>query len=77
MNQLNNTVQAERMTLITVNIGRMLEILIACIVSAAVSIWPCVMVSTHKLLNSCNVDSQTTVCENEDDQPSEEFKAAE
>ena len=64
--------QAERMTLITVNSGRMLEILIACIASAAVS-----MVSAHKLLNSCNVDSQNKACGTGDDQPSEELEAAE
>jgi len=49
----------------------MLEILIVCIASLAS------MVSAHKLLNSCNVESQKKACGTEDDQPSEELEAAE
>ena len=41
----------------------MLEILIVCIASAVS------MVSAHKLLNSCNVESKKKACGTGDDQP--------
>ena len=49
----------------------MLEILIVCIASAVS------MVSAHKLLNSCNVESQKKACGTGDDQPLEELEAVE
>ena len=58
-------------TLITVNIGKMLEILIC--IASLVS-----MVSAHKLLNTCNVESSQKKSRGPDgDQPSEELEAAE